>query len=295
LRQRQRLQSKCRILTLVHPILFHLGSVLIPAYGASAAFGVLLALLLAQRTARMAGLNTGQVWNLCVVTLFAALLSSRLLLIAMNWSGLRSHPTWLLGLAMIHHPLLAAAGAFAAFVAAALYAYWHRLPLRTTADVLAAPVALGLAFEQFGALLAGSEYGTGSSARWAVTYTHPLAALWSGAPLGVSLHPVQAYAAICFLTISVFLFVWMPIRRQPGDIAGLWLLCTGVAIFVTEFWRDPEGRGVVMGGAINGPQAAAVALVLAGGLVLLEQKGTGKHGHSPNDPNHGTDEEAAHV
>ena len=49
-----------------------------------AALGVLLALFLAQRTARVAGVNPGQVWNLCVVSLFAALVAQRLLLVAIN-------------------------------------------------------------------------------------------------------------------------------------------------------------------------------------------------------------------
>jgi hypothetical protein len=109
-RWRLRLKSKCRILTQVHPVLFHIGVILIPSYGAVAAVGVLLALFLAQRTARIAGLNTGQVWNLCILSLFAALLTQRLLLVAVNWSDLRRHPAWMLALAMIHHPLLAAAG-----------------------------------------------------------------------------------------------------------------------------------------------------------------------------------------
>jgi len=45
-----------------------------------------------------------------------------------------------------------------------------------------------------------------------------------------------------------------------------------VAIFVSEFWRDPEGRGAVFGGALDWPQVAAVLLVLAGGLALLERR-----------------------
>jgi phosphatidylglycerol:prolipoprotein diacylglycerol transferase len=105
-----------------------------------------------------------------------------------------------------------------------------------------------------------------------VTYTHPLAALWNGAPLGLPLHPVQAYAALAFFALFVFLLFWLPYRRQSGDVAGLFLLGAGVAIFLTEFWRDPEGRGALLGGALDGPQAAAVALVVAGGLVLLERK-----------------------
>jgi phosphatidylglycerol:prolipoprotein diacylglycerol transferase len=258
----------------VDPVLFHLGSILIPAYGASAAVGVLLALFLAQRTARIAGLNAGQVWNLCVVALFAALVGQRLLLVALNWGDLRVHPAWLLTLAMIHHPLLAAAGALAGAGAAVLYARWRRLPIANTADALAAPVALGLAFEQLGALLAGSGYGTEAAVRWAVIYTNPLAARWSGTPLGIPLHPVQGYAALAFLSLSILLLVWLPERRRQGDVAGVWLLGTGVVVFLTELWRDPEGRGMLSGGALDGPQVVAILMVLAGGLVLMERATT---------------------
>jgi phosphatidylglycerol:prolipoprotein diacylglycerol transferase len=255
----------------VHPVLFHIGAILIPAYGALAALGVLLALFMAQRTARTAGLDPAQVWNLCVLALFAALVTQRLLLVVENWSDLRRHPSWLLGLGMIHHPLLSAAGALAGAGFALLYARWKRLPFMTTADALAAPVALGLAFEQLGALLAGSGYGTEAAVRWAVTYTDPLAAQWSGTPLGIPLHPVQAYAALAFFTLSILLLAALPLRHQPGDAFGLALLGIGVAVYITEFWRDPEGRGALLGGALDVPQLAAVLLVLAGGLALRER------------------------
>jgi phosphatidylglycerol:prolipoprotein diacylglycerol transferase len=221
------------------------------------------------------GVDPGKVWNLCVIALFAALIGSRLLLVALNFADLRSHPMWMLGLAMINHPLLLAFGALAAVVAAILFGRWQRLPLWSTADALAAPVTLGLAFEQLGALLAGSGYGIearGIAAHWAVTYTHVLAARWSGAPLGVPVHPVQGYSAVALFVLSIFLLYWLPRRRQQGDLFGLILLGAGVAVFITEFWRDPEGRGTFFGGALNGPQCAAVLLVIAGGLVLLERK-----------------------
>jgi phosphatidylglycerol:prolipoprotein diacylglycerol transferase len=267
----------------VHPVLFHIGSILIPAYGALAALGVLLALFLASRTARIASVDPAQVWNLCVLALFAALLSQRLLLVLANWSDLRRHPSWLLGLGMIHHPLLSAAGALAGAGSAVLYARWRRLALWSTADALAAPLALGLAFEQLGALLAGSGYGTEAAVRWAVTYTDPLDAHWSGTPLGIPLHPVQAYAALAFLTLSILLLAVLPLRCQQGDAFGLALLGIGVAVYITEFWRDPEGRGALLGGALDGPQAAAVLLVLAGGLALLERKGK----RTENEAQHG--------
>jgi phosphatidylglycerol:prolipoprotein diacylglycerol transferase len=270
----------------VYPVLFHLGSILVPSYGASAAVGVLLALFLAQRTTRTVGIDAGKVWNLCVIALFAALVGSRLLLVALNFADLRLHPMWMLGLAMIHHPLVTAFGALCAVVAALLYGRRQRLPLWMTADALAGPVALGLALEQLGALLAGSGYGVearGSAVHWSVTYTHVLAARWSGAPLGVPVHPVQAYAALAFLTLSIFLLFWLPYWRQRGDGFGLFLLGSGVTVFVTEFWRDPEGRGTIFGGGLNGPQAVAVALVVIGGLVLMEHKASEPRGEAVHD------------
>ena len=236
-----------------------------------AAAGVLVALFLAQRTARIAGLNTGQIWNLCVVSLFAALVAQRLMLVVINLGDLRHHPAWLLALAMVHHPLLAAVGAAAGLLSGAICARLQKLPFRKTADALAAPMALGLAFEQFGSLLAGSGYGTEATVRWAVTYTHPLAAVWSGTPLGIPLHPVQAYAGLAFLTLSIALIVWQPAIRQPGDLAGIWLIGTSVAVYITEIWRDTEGRGALLGGALDGPQVGAIAMVLAGALVMLER------------------------
>ena len=262
------------MLAQVHPVLFHIGPILIPSYGAVTALGVLLALVLAQRTARIAGLNAGQVWNLCILSLFAALVTQRLLLAAVNLSDLRRHPRWMLALAMIHHPLLTAAGALAGLGTALFYARWKRLPFGATADALAAPVALGLAFEQMGALLAGSGYGSETAARWAVTYADPLAARWSGTPLGIPLHPVQGYAALAFLVLSILLLVWLPKRLQDGDVAGIWMLGSGVAVYITELWRDAEGRGTLFGGALDGPQVAAILLVLAGGFVLLERTGS---------------------
>jgi phosphatidylglycerol:prolipoprotein diacylglycerol transferase len=257
----------------VYPVLFHFGALVIPAYGVAAAVGVLLALLLAQRTARIAGVNAAQIWNLCIVSLFAALIGSRILLAAANWREIAVHPALIFSLGMVHHPLVGVAGAAAGVAAAMVYARRQRLDLWNTADALGAPMALGLSLVEIGALLAGSGYGVPSVSRWAVTYTSILAELWSGTPLGVPLHPVQAYAALAHLTIAAFLLVWLPMRRQAGDVAGLWLMTTGAAIFLTELWRDSEGRGSFLGGALDGPQLAGVAMVLAGGAMLRQRSG----------------------
>ncbi len=275
-----RVRRKCRILAQVHPVLVHIGSVLIPAYGATAALGVLLGLFLTQVTARVAGVNTGQMWNLCVVGLFTALVSERLLVVAAEWGELHRHSSWMLGMAMVHHPLLDGAGALVGVGCAAWYGRWQKLPLWPAADALAAPTALAMAFVQVGALLAGSGYGieAGPGVKWAVTYTSPLAMRWSGTPLGIPLHPVQAYAALGFLVLAIGLFAWLPVRRRQGDVAGACFMGTGATIYVTELWRNQVGRGALLGGALDGPQIAAAVLVLAGALILRERKGAASDG-----------------
>jgi len=247
---------------------------LIPSYGVVTALGVLVALAAGQRTARIVQIDAAKVWNLSILSLFAVLAATRLLLVVANWSVLRAHPAWVLALAMVHHPLLTGAGALAGTGCAAWYARAARLPFAATADALVPALSLGLAFQQLGALLEGSGYGVvaGPSVGWAVTYTNPLAELWSGAPLGVPVHPVQIYAALAFFAIGILLLVWLPLERRRGDAAGLWLMCAGVAVYITELWRDPEGRGSILRGAIDGPQIAAVAMVLAGALVLRERQ-----------------------
>lgn len=255
----------------MHPVLFHIGSLVIPSYGAVAALGLLLALMLAVRLAKRIGVDHNRIWNLCILMLFTALVGSRLLLVAANWNVLRSHPLWVLSIATVHHPLLAGIAVLIAMAVAAVYAGLHRMRYRVTGDVLAAPLALGLAFEQVGALLAGSGYGTGTRLPWAVIYTDPLAARWSDAPLGIPVHPVQGYAAICFSLIAAGLVLWLPHRRQNGDLAGLFLIGTGVVMYITEFWRDPIGRGAVLSGFLKGPQIAGILLVLMGAALLMDR------------------------
>jgi len=254
------------------PVLFDFGPLLIPAYGAMTALGVLLALLMAEQAGRRAGFEPGRAWNLCVLALFAALLASRLLLVAWNWRDLQRHPMWLLGLATIHNPLLAAVGALVGLAVAMAFAHAVKTPLAAFADVLAAPLALAIGFEQIGALLAGSSYGLETTLPWAVTYTDLRAALWSGTPLGIPLHPVQAYAAMGCFAVAVFSWVAFPLRRQVGDVAGAALLASGAGLFVTEFFRDREGRGAILGGALDGPQIVAVGWVLMGGWILRERR-----------------------
>lgn len=253
------------------PILFHLGSIIIPAYGAVAALGLLFALFLTQRTARLCAINPREIWNLSILSIIAAIIGSRILIGLWNFSLVLHHPLWLLAFNLVHHPLLATAGALTGTLAAIAYARAVKIPLIPLADSLAAPLALGLGFEQLATFLAGSGYGLSTTSHWAVTYTDPLAALWSGTPLNIPLHPVQLYAAAAAFLIAIASWLLLKHRRQSGDVAGFALLSGGTALFLTEFLRNRTGRGYILGGSLDGPQLAALWLILIGAWLLIER------------------------
>lgn len=257
----------------MHPLLFQIGSFLLPTYGACVAGGVLLALAAARFTSRRVGIDPRHAWNMLILGIFAALAGSRLFLIVMNLGNLRQHPRWLLAISMIHHPLLAGIGIVCGAVAILIYSRRLRLPVALAADSLAFPLSLALAAEQVGAWMAGSGFGIESlqsSPLLAVTYSNELAARWSGTPLGIPLYPVQLYAAACALLLAAIMYCWLLIPHRAGDVAGAWFIGLGIQLFVTEGFRDWEGRGVLFHGAIDTPQLAAILLVLIGGLVLLQ-------------------------
>jgi phosphatidylglycerol:prolipoprotein diacylglycerol transferase len=102
-----------------------------------------------------------------------------------------------------------------------------------------------------------------------------VAARWSGTPLGVPLHPVQAYAALGSLTIGLATVVCLSLalkssKGRAGDVTGGWLIANGVLLFLTEIFRDWEGRGVLMRGSVDAEQLVALGMVLLGGLQLTD-------------------------
>ena len=273
----------------VHPVLLQIGPLGIPAYGAFAAAGVLMGLGLVRRMALAVGVEPARMWNLALAAACSALVGRLLLnglLIAllygpMNGAVRRDGAVlrWLLALPQA--PLLATAAVLPAGLAVVLLARLQRLPLRSLADALAAPLGVGLAMEQAGALIAGVGWGVAApqGTWWPVTYTSPLAARWSGTPLGVALVPVQGWAAAGFLLLGGAAWLvlesdsgfgrWLDLRA--GEVAGGWLMGWGTVEFLTELWRDPAGRGPILAGAADVVQVVAAMAIVAGALLMLRR------------------------
>ena len=259
-----------KVRTALYPRLFQFGHIAIPTYGVFAAIALVAALALAMQTARCLSLDANKIWNLSLIGILTALLSSRLLLIFFHLRDFLAHPFWMLGLVNVRSSGAFYGGVLLAFCACLGYIFAARLPLRRTLDCLAPAIALGLAISSLGTFAAGSDYGSPTDKPWGIIYKHGLATLWSGTPLGIRLHPVQLYEAlILFLLLAVLLFQ-LPRRPHDGDIAGTFFFVYGITLYFLDFYRG--SRSLVLHEAITIAQILAVALTVAGAVLWIRRK-----------------------
>ncbi len=262
----------------MHPVLIDLGFFQIPTYGVLLYSGIVLAIYLASRRARLVGMSGTHVMDLGAWVVLSGLAGAKILLVITD-------PSYLSSLAGLWG-LLRAGGVFygglvAALVAAVVLLHRFNLPFLKVADVLAPSVALGHFFGRLGCFSAGCCYGRACSPSLGVVFTKPLAAEISGTPLNVPLYPTQLYEAAFNLANYAFL-AWLFRRRlAPGSVLGAYLISYGVARFVIEFFRGDADRGFVLGGALSTSQAIAALMVPLGAGILVwarKRQGSGARG-----------------
>jgi phosphatidylglycerol:prolipoprotein diacylglycerol transferase len=249
----------------MHPILFSVGDWPVYSYGVLLAAAYLIGLQLGVMRARRAGVDPARVMDLGIYLIIAALVGAKLMLIAVDWDYFRSQPRELLS-------LVRAGGVFyGGLIAAVAVGLWlvrrYKLPVWTTADLMAPGIALGHVVGRFGCLLAGCCYGRPTDVPWAITFTDPLAAQNVGTPLGIPLHPTQLYdAGAELLILGILLFTERKGRPFAGRTFWGYLLLYAISRFIIEFYRGDPNRGTVMAGLST---SQFVSLLLVPGSLLM--------------------------
>jgi phosphatidylglycerol:prolipoprotein diacylglycerol transferase len=252
----------------VYPELFSIGPVTIYSYGVLLAASYLLGLWLAMRRARQWGLDANRVMDLGIYIIIAALIGAKLLLLIVDFDQFSRTPADILSLAR-------SGGVFyGGLILATLVAFWymsrHKMPFWTTCDVFAPGIALGHVTGRLGCLAAGCCYGKPTDLPWGITFTNPLAAANVGTPLGIPLHPTQAYEAGAELLILLFL-LGTERRGRPFSGRTFWsyMLLYAISRFIIEMFRgDPRGEVQILQYTLSTSQV--ISLVLAPlSLVML--------------------------
>ncbi|MES2220326.1 MAG: prolipoprotein diacylglyceryl transferase family protein [Acidobacteriota bacterium] len=255
----------------MYPRLFAFGPVSIPTYGVFAALALVAGLALAMRSAARLRVASDAMWNLGLITIFTAVLGSKLLLVAGHWHDFLSYPFLMLSISIPQTVDSVVTQIGLGLSAGLLYMTLKRMPWLDTFDAAAPGWAVGQAILALGCFFAGCDYGRPTSLPWGIAFHSRWAAVWNGTPLNIKLQPIQLYLCAIQLALCWLLWWWLPQRRQPGELAGVWLLASGLTRFFMDFFLGGD-RLMTLSGALSLTQAIDFFLVILGALLLIEKR-----------------------
>lgn len=171
----------------------------------------------------------------------AVLLGGRIIYWLSEWEGERTFSdlfTWWDGGFSVMGSTLAIMFFVGSFV------WWYRLPILDMCDYVAMYVPIIHSFGRVGCFFAGCCFGINYSGIGSVIYTDP----HCGAPLYISLFPVQLLSSFWYALLFLFLYVsykksWL----LPGQAALVYIIASSLERFTLDFIRGDRvlGYGII--------------------------------------------------
>jgi phosphatidylglycerol---prolipoprotein diacylglyceryl transferase len=222
----------------VHPILFRLGAVAVPAHPTFIVLGALAALAVFVREARRRASWDEDLFWIATGTLLAGAVGAHVGT-GLHYARLRPDAglleIWVQGGRSILGGL---AGAYAGALLTKRLRGYHA----STGDLFAPAVALGMAIGRWGCFLS-EQVGTPTTLPWGLRLDAATAARIPNCPwcaTGVAMHPSFLYE----IAFHLAAFAWLVRRRDdagvPGDRFKRYLLAYAVFRFLVEFVRGNE-------------------------------------------------------
>jgi phosphatidylglycerol:prolipoprotein diacylglycerol transferase len=253
----------------MHPTLFKIGDFIFGTYGLMLMLGFTAGLFLARHLGNRDGLQPDSLTDLSVAVLLGGILGSKLLMIIVDIL----HGAPLSGIWTVE-TLRAGGAVHGGVLLGTLTFFWRirslKLPLAASMDALTPAVALGQAIGRWGCFFAGCCYGTETHLPWAMTFTNAEAAIFSGTPLGVALHPVQIYNSLANVTVVGLLLLIGRRRTFKGQVAASYFLLEGAGRMLTETWRGDLDRGVWLDLSwLSTGRLTGLGFILAGAVLWI--------------------------
>lgn len=233
----------------MYPILFQIGPLTIYSFGTLMAVAALSAGWLVSLELKRHRFDPELASTMIFAAAVGGLLGARLLFLFEEWEAFLRSPwdfifsgagfTWYGGMA-------------GGVLAVTWVIRRHAIPWLQAADISAPALAIAYGIGRIGCHVAGDgDWGAVSDVPWAVAYTkaiigwvHPYTGL--PYPPGVKVHPTPIYE---FIQSVIILAILWPLRKKgfpSGTIFWLYLILSGLARFVVEFWRVNPAVGLGM-------------------------------------------------
>ena len=253
----------------MRPILFHIGSIGVPAFFLMIMIGTLAATFYGYRLAKREKADPVVMLDFGIIGIICAVIGSRIFHIFIEnpayylENPLRVFYFWQGGFVSI--------GAFVFSIAGVLvYLHVRKLEMLRYLDIVAAEIPIVIFFVRLGCLCAGCCYGkptdffihlifknTGSAAG----YYHQ----------NVPLHATQPYFMLNALVMLVLLYLVYTYRRFKGQVLAVFFMYYGVSRFLLEFLRGDEDRGLYFGKSISTGQIAMIISFCVGIILYIIQ------------------------
>lgn len=222
----------------------------------------------AVRRARLVNVSGDTITDVTLWLMVGSIVGARFVYVTTYWKQQFADQPFSEVFMVQHGGLVYYGGLIGATLAGAAYLWWKKLPVWTIADVLAPSIALGSVFGRIGCLLNGCCYGRVCHLPWAITFTNPQAAEFSGTPLNSPRHPTEVYDALLNLALYAIL-AWTFRRKRVfnGQIFAMYLVGYAICRSIVECFRGDYPDDHIHAGLFTPAQLLSVP-IFAAGLVL---------------------------
>ncbi len=237
------------------PGVIRLGHTRVSLFGFFAAAGLIAAIALSQRTARLAGVDPEKLWDAGVFAVFSAFVLSRALLIVQDFPAFLRYPLLMLSL-----PSLTFVGLCLTATAVIFYLRLKQLSLKLVLDAWAPCGALLAAVLALAHFVEGTDAGMPTSLPWGV--------LTPGDTVLGKVHPVQIYIVIVALALKAASYRAL-LRPHKAGRVGAWTLVAGsvAALLLMMLMQPTDSHATIW---LEQGQIAWAAAMLVGAMILGE-------------------------
>lgn len=208
------------------PGVVRVGALRVPVFGVFASIGLIGALWLSQRTAKAAGVDADKLWDAGMFAVAAALVVSRVLVVAMDVRAFMAYPLLVLSLPSLTYGGIALTG-----MLVWLWLRWKKLPVLRVMDAWA-PCAMVLwAALSLGHFVEGTDAGMPTRLPWGV--------VTPGDSVLGKVHPVQIYALVAAVVLCMWLLRMLMKGHRVGIVASVGLMAGGAVSFALGMLRQP--------------------------------------------------------
>lgn len=246
----------------MYPVLFHIGSLEVRAWGLMVALGILAGALVASRLAKKDGLDEELIYDFVLYVVIAGIVGARLWEVIFSLPKYSSDPVsalkfWVGGLSI--------QGAVAGGL---LFTIWfikrHKIDFWHFADCLAPGLILGQAIGRLGCFLNGDAFGIPTQSWIGVLYKPGTPAFDHYGP--IALVPAELFEGAGDLIIfGILLFLF---RRRPyrGFVSLMYFVLYSLLRFTLEFWR---GDSLLMADTLKAAQISSLVVAVAAVVIAV--------------------------